>query len=83
MTQESLTAAVAAVRESALSRWDNEGGAIATPVSRLPANIPQMTNARRVDLDLSPYPSLLAIEQASTALPAFTHARPENQPDAE
>ena len=45
--------------------------------------IPQMTNARRVDLDLSPYPNLLAIEQACTALPAFTHARPENQPDAE
>ena len=45
--------------------------------------IPQMTNARRVDLDLSPYPGLLAIEQACYALPAFTKARPENQPDAE
>ena len=50
MTQESLTAAVAAVRESALSRWDNEGGAIATPVGRLPADIPQMTNAELVQL---------------------------------
>ena len=45
--------------------------------------IPQMTNARRVDLDLSPYPGLLAIEQACYQLPAFTNARPENQPDAE
>ena len=45
--------------------------------------IPQMANARRVDLDLSPYPSLLGIEQACYALPAFTDARPENQPDAE
>jgi maleylacetoacetate isomerase len=45
--------------------------------------IPQMTNARRVELDLSPYPNLLAIEQACYALPAFTDARPENQPDAE
>jgi maleylacetoacetate isomerase len=45
--------------------------------------IPQMTNARRVDLDLSPYPGLLAIEQACYQLPAFTDARPENQPDAE
>ena len=45
--------------------------------------IPQMTNARRVDMDLSPYPNLLAIEQVCYALPAFTHARPQNQPDAE
>jgi maleylacetoacetate isomerase len=45
--------------------------------------IPQMTNARRCDVDLSAYPSLLAIEQACYALPAFTAARPENQPDAE
>jgi maleylacetoacetate isomerase len=45
--------------------------------------IPQMANARRVDLDLSPYPGLLAIEQACYQLPAFTDARPENQPDAE
>ena len=29
--------------------------------------VPQMTNARRVDLDLSPYPTLLAIEQACYA----------------
>lgn len=45
--------------------------------------VPQMTNARRSDMDLSPYPSLLAIEQACYQLPAFTDARPENQPDAE
>lgn len=45
--------------------------------------IPQLTNARRVDCDLSVYPSLLAIEQACYALPAFADARPENQPDAE
>ena len=45
--------------------------------------IPQMTNARRVDLDLSAYPSLLAIERDCYALPAFTDARPEAQPDAE
>jgi maleylacetoacetate isomerase len=45
--------------------------------------IPQMTNARRSDMDLSSYPALLAIEQACYTLPAFTGARPENQPDAE
>ncbi|GHE41057.1 maleylacetoacetate isomerase [Vulcaniibacterium thermophilum] len=43
--------------------------------------IPQMYNARRFGLDLSPYPTLLRIEQACLALPAFDLARPENQPD--
>ena len=45
--------------------------------------IPQMTNARRVSLDLAPYPTLLRIEEVAYRLPAFTAARPENQPDAE
>ena len=45
--------------------------------------VPQMTNARRVQLDLSPYPTLLKIEEAAYRLPAFVAARPENQPDAE
>jgi maleylpyruvate isomerase len=45
--------------------------------------VPQMTNARRVQLDLSSYPTLLRIEEAAYRLPAFVTARPENQPDAE
>jgi maleylacetoacetate isomerase len=45
--------------------------------------IPQMFNARRVDLDLTPYPTLLRIEAAALALPAFDAAKPANQPDAE
>lgn len=45
--------------------------------------VPQMTNARRVNMDLSPYPTLLRIEEAAYRLPAFVAARPENQPDAE
>jgi maleylacetoacetate isomerase len=45
--------------------------------------VPQLANARRVDLDLSPYPTLLAIETACTALPAFAAAAPHRQPDAE
>jgi len=45
--------------------------------------VPQMTNARRVQLDLSAYPTLLRIEEAAYRLPAFVAARPENQPDAE
>jgi maleylpyruvate isomerase len=45
--------------------------------------VPQMANARRIQLDLTPYPTLLRIEEAAYRLPAFTAARPENQPDAE
>ena len=45
--------------------------------------VPQLANARRVDLDLAPYPTLLRIEAACTALPAFANAAPARQPDAE
>ncbi|HVV64975.1 MAG TPA: maleylacetoacetate isomerase [Rhizomicrobium sp.] len=45
--------------------------------------VPQMFNARRVNLDLAPYPTLLRVEAAALALPAFDAALPKNQPDAE
>ena len=45
--------------------------------------VPQLANARRVDLDLAPYPTLLAIETSCNALPAFASAAPSRQPDAE
>jgi maleylpyruvate isomerase len=45
--------------------------------------VPQLANARRVELDLSLYPTLLRIEAACNALPAFAAAAPSQQPDAE
>ncbi len=45
--------------------------------------VPQLANARRVELDLAPYPTLLRIEAACAALPAFANAAPARQPDAE
>ena len=45
--------------------------------------VPQLYNARRCDMDLTPYGRLTRIEAACLALPAFDAARPENQPDAE
>ncbi len=45
--------------------------------------VPQMANARRFDLDLSPYPTLLRIDASCRELPAFISAAPQNQPDAE
>ena len=44
--------------------------------------VPQLYNARRFHLDLTPYPTLQRIEEACLALPAFDAARPENQIDA-
>ncbi|MCR6663398.1 MAG: maleylacetoacetate isomerase [Luteimonas sp.] len=44
--------------------------------------IPQVYNARRFGMDLSRYPTILRIEEACLALPAFDAARPERQPDA-
>ena len=45
--------------------------------------IPQMANARRVKLDLAPYPTLVRIEAEALKNPAFVAALPANQPDAE
>lgn len=45
--------------------------------------VPQLFNARRFDCPLQDYPTLLRIEEACQALPAFSEAAPGLQPDAE
>jgi maleylpyruvate isomerase len=45
--------------------------------------VPQMYGARRFKLDLAPYPTLVRIDAACEALPAFQAAHPDRQPDAE
>ena len=45
--------------------------------------VPQVYNARRLNVPLDKFPKIVAIESACLALPAFDRARPENQPDAE
>jgi maleylpyruvate isomerase len=45
--------------------------------------VPQLANARRFAIDLSPYPTLTRIEAACNALPSFAEAAPSRQPDAE
>jgi len=45
--------------------------------------VPQVYNARRAQLDLSPYPRLAEVVQHLESVPAFAAARPEAQPDAE
>jgi maleylacetoacetate isomerase len=45
--------------------------------------VPQVANARRFHVDLSPYPAIVRIDAACAALPAFADAAPARQPDAE
>ena len=45
--------------------------------------VPQVFNARRVDMDLEPYPRIRAVHDACMALEAFDAAQPSRQPDAE
>lgn len=44
--------------------------------------IPQLYNARRFNVDLSPYPKTMDIEKNCIALEAFQKAAPESHPDA-
>jgi len=44
--------------------------------------VPQLYNARRFGVDLSPYMRLSAIESRAAALDAFAQAHPMRQPDA-
>lgn len=44
--------------------------------------IPQLYNARRFGVDVTPYPKLTEIEAATARLEAFASAHPDQQPDA-
>ncbi|MDH5885889.1 maleylacetoacetate isomerase [Vibrio splendidus] len=44
--------------------------------------VPQVYNALRFDVDMSPYPLINSIVEACNQLPAFIEAMPENQADA-
>jgi maleylacetoacetate isomerase len=45
--------------------------------------VPQVYNAQRFDVDMTPYPRIAAIDAACAALPAFEAAHPSRQGDAE
>jgi maleylpyruvate isomerase len=45
--------------------------------------VPQVFNARRFDIDLSPYPTILRIADHASQIEAFAKAAPAAQPDAE
>jgi maleylacetoacetate isomerase len=45
--------------------------------------VPQVFNALRFDIDMSAYPNIARINGNCVELPAFQHAHPSQQPDAE
>jgi maleylacetoacetate isomerase len=45
--------------------------------------VPQVYNARRLQVPLDNFPKIVAVESACLQLAAFDKAQPENQPDAE
>lgn len=45
--------------------------------------VPQVFNAQRFEIDLAPYPNIVRINANCVQLPAFQHAHPSQQPDAE
>jgi len=45
--------------------------------------VPQVFNANRFELDMTPYPTIARIHAACAELPAFQAAHPSQQPDAE
>jgi len=55
----------------------------ATPTLADVCLVPQVANARRYHVDLSPFPTIVRIDAACAALPAFADAAPARQPDAE
>jgi maleylacetoacetate isomerase len=55
----------------------------ATPTLADVCLVPQLANARRAAIPLDAYPTLVRIESACLALPAFVAAAPSRQPDAE
>lgn len=45
--------------------------------------VPQVNNARRLNVPLERFPKIVGVDGACLAIAAFDRARPENQPDAE
>jgi maleylacetoacetate isomerase len=45
--------------------------------------VPQVANARRLNVPLDRFPNIVAADAACAKIPAFDAARPEKQPDAE
>jgi maleylpyruvate isomerase len=45
--------------------------------------VPQVFNAERFNVDLTPFPRVVSAAETARALPAFAAAHPDRQPEAE
>ncbi len=66
----------------AADRWRGAFCFGATPTMADVYLVPQVESARRFKVDLSPYPTIVAVDRACGELDAFRRAAPEEQPDA-
>lgn len=77
--QESFTALESMLQSAQTGRFCHGN----TPTLADCCLIPQVYNARRFNVDLSAYPTIMRIVGECESLPEFQAAAPENQPDAE
>ncbi|HCG7767382.1 maleylacetoacetate isomerase [Vibrio parahaemolyticus] len=76
-----------AALEEKLAKYREEHGNCKYSVTDSPCIVdiclvPQVYNAQRFGVDMSPYPVINAIVDACNQLPTFIDAMPDNQPDA-
>jgi len=69
--------------ETQIARYGDGFAFGATPTIADCHLVPQVYSAERFAIDLSPYPKLKAAAENARALPAFTVAHPDRQPDAD
>lgn len=68
--------------EDLVNRFGSETNCFGSEISLADLCLaPQMWNARRFHLDLSPFPQLAKIDSCLVQIPAFSEAKPENQSD--
>ena len=72
-----------AALETQIARYGDGFAFGATPTIADCHLVPQVYSAERFGVDLSPYPKLKAAAENARALPAFTAAHPDRQPDAD
>jgi glutathione S-transferase len=64
-------------------RWLNKVTGLERPTLADICIVPQVFNAKRFGVDVSPYKRIAAIDFAASKLAAFTDAEPDRQTDAE